>query len=143
MTIRKFAIAAALCALPLSAFAAGGPKPGKWQTTVETEIAGMPQKMPAHTSTHCITPEDAAHPDKLVPQMQQNAHNSGCSITDVKQDGSTVSWKMTCEKAQMTGEGHMTYATDSFTGAFHMKTPQYDVSTKYSGKYLGACDGEK
>lgn len=142
MTIRRFTLAAALCLLPLSAFAVTGPKPGKWQTTVETtvEVSGRPQTMPARTATHCITAEDAKSPEKLVPQMQQNAHNSGCSMTDVKQDGSTVSWKMTCEKTQMNGDGKMTFAGDSYDGHFHMKSPQYDVNVKYTGKYLGACD---
>jgi hypothetical protein len=33
----------------------------------------------------------------------------------------------------------MTYAGDSFTGVMKMKVEQQEMSTKFSGKWLGAC----
>jgi hypothetical protein len=137
MTFRKLAIALAVCALPSMVFAASPVKPGKWQTTMQTEISGMPMKMPPVTVSQCISKEDAENPDKFVPQQRKN---SDCKFSDVKMDGNTVSWKMTCEKSKMTGEGSMTYSGESMDGAMHMNMAQGEVNVKYSGKYLGACD---
>ena len=137
MTFRKIAIALALCALPTAVFAASPVKPGKWEAKMQTEMTGMPIKIPPVTVTHCITKEDAENPEKLVPQQRKN---NDCKFSDMKIDGNTVSWKMTCEKQQMTGEGHMTYNGDSYDGAMHMNMAQGEMNVKYSGKYLGACD---
>ncbi|HEY6211760.1 MAG TPA: DUF3617 family protein [Vicinamibacterales bacterium] len=136
MHIRKLALAA-LCSLAVPlALLASPVKPGKWETTVETTVGD--RTMPAHTITHCVTPEEASHLEKTIPQ---NSH-SECTMSDIKVDGGTVSWKMDCAKTQMKGEGSMTYSGDSYTGSMHITSPRFEVKTKYSGKYLGACDGQ-
>lgn len=136
MKIKRFAVLLVVCALPALAFA-GPVKPGKWQMTIQTEMAGSPMKMPPITTTSCLTKEDAENPERFVPQQRKG---SDCKYTDVKVDGSSVSWKMSCEKSQMTGSGHMTYTSDSATGAMHMTMPQGEINAKYSAKYLGDCD---
>jgi hypothetical protein len=137
MTFRRLAIVAALCALPAVTFAASPAKVGKWQITTQMEMTGMPMKMPPVTFTHCVTKEDAEKAESYVPQQRKN---SDCKYSDMKIEGNTVSWKMTCEKQKMTGEGKITYTEDSLDGAMHMTMEQGEMNVKYSGKFLGACD---
>lgn len=137
MKLRNLALFVVLCALVLPAYAAGLAKAGKWQTTVEMEMAGMPMKMPPMTHTHCITKEQAEDAANAIPKSQKD---TGCTFSDVKVDGSTVSWKMSCEKQGMTGTGTATYAGDSYTGKMDMKMAEHEMHMKYAGKYLGACD---
>ena len=140
MTFRKIAIALALCALPMVASAASPAKPGKWEMTMQMEMTGMPMKMPAHTVTYCLTKEEAENPEKLAPEQQRK--NSDCKRTDMKIDGNTVSWKISCEKSKMTGDGKVTYSGDSVDGSMHMSLSNGgEMNAKYSGKYLGpTCD---
>jgi hypothetical protein len=129
----------AVCLLPTAAFAASPAKAGKWEMTIQTEMSGMPMKMPPHTVSYCLTKEDVENAEKLAPEQQRK--NGDCKRTDLKVDGNTVSWKMSCEKSGMTGEGHVTYSGDSYTGGMHMSMANgNEVNAKYSGKYLGACD---
>ena len=139
MNFRKLAIAAALCVVPALAFAASPAKPGKWEMTMQSEITGMPMKMPPFTFSYCLTKEEAENPEKMVPQEQRK--NSDCKRTDLNVAGNTVTWKVTCEKSKMSGDGKITYSGDSFVGGMHMTMPNGgEMNAKYSGKFLGACD---
>lgn len=134
MKLGKFALAA-VCAIGIPCAVMAGPaKAGKWETTSQATVGG--QAMPSRTSTHCVTKEEADNAEKLVPPSSRN----DCKMSDVKVDGGTVSWKMTCEKSGMTGDGTITYSGESYTGHMNMKSPQMDVTVKYSGKYVGPCD---
>ncbi len=137
MKFRAIVLFVLVCSLVGSAFAAGPAKAGKWQSTMEMSMEGMPMKMPPITSTHCITKEQAESADSAIPKSQKD---SACTFSDVKVDGNTVSWKMTCEKQQMTGTGTVTYSSDSYTGSMDVKAGEREMHFKYSGKYLGACD---
>jgi hypothetical protein len=139
MKFRNFALFVIVCALVVPAYAAGPAKAGKWQTTMEMEMEGMPMKMPPVTTTHCITKEQADSAESAIPK---NDRQTGCTFSDVKVDGGTISWKMTCEKQGMTGTGTVTYAEDSYTGKMDMKVRDRDMHMKYAGKYLGACDAK-
>ena len=136
MHIRKLALAA-VCSLAVPLAVLAGPvKAGKWQTTVETTVGD--KTMPSHTVTHCVTKEEAENPKGLIPPSS----HSDCQISDINVDGGTVTWKMTCAKSHMTGEGKMTYSGDSYSGGMHITSPQFEVKTKYAGKYVGPCDGQ-
>src|SRR5436309_9771900 len=106
MKVRSLVLSALVCALVVPAYAAGPAKAGKWQTTMEMEMEGMPMKMPPVTSTHCITKEQADSAENAIPKSDRQ---TGCTFSDVKVDVGTVSWKMTCEKQGMTGTGTVTY----------------------------------
>lgn len=139
MKLRNLALFVVLAALVLPAYAAGPMKAGKWQMTMEMDIPNMPIKMPPINFTHCVTKEQAEDPEGSIPKAQKE---SGCKYSDVKIDGSTVSWKVDCEKQQMTGTGSVTYTNDSYTGVAEMKMQEQTMKAKYSGKRLGECDAK-
>ena len=139
MKLRNVALFVIVCSLALPLLAGNLAKPGKWQTTIQTEMPGMPVKMPANTVTTCITKEQAENAENLIPKAGDK--RGGCTFTDVKVDGSTVTWKMTCEKSGMSGSGKITYHGDSYEGSMLMKMQDREISAKYDGKYMGECDG--
>ena len=65
-------------------------------------------------------------------------------MSDIKEDGDTVSWKMTCsgKNSQMEGTGTVTYKGDTMTGIMDMviKGSGMQIKNKISGKRIGACD---
>jgi hypothetical protein len=139
MKSRHVALLALVCLLAVPTFAADLAKAGRWETTAQMEMPGMPIKMPPQTFVTCLTEEQAKNAENLVPKSGDK--RGGCTYTDVKVEGSTVSWKMNCEKQGMTGAGTITYSGDSYDGSVQMKMGDRDMSMKYTGKYKGACDG--
>ena len=97
MKLRNLALFALVCALVVPAYAAGIGKAGKWQMTMEMDMPGMPMKMPPVSVTHCVTKEQAENPEAAIPK---NNRDSDCKYSDVKVDGSTVSWKVECAKSK-------------------------------------------
>ncbi|MEA2239325.1 MAG: hypothetical protein QOC81_4049 [Thermoanaerobaculia bacterium] len=139
MKLRHFALVAVVCAFSLPLFAAHLAKAGRWTSTIQMEMPGMPMKIPAQTVNTCITKEQAENAENLIPKSGDK--RGGCTYSDVKVEGSTVSWKMTCEKSGMSGSGSMTYHGDSYDGSMQMKMQDREMSAKYNGKYVGECDG--
>lgn len=134
----KKSLLMAMCALAISAtlFAAETPgKPGKWEQTIQTEIEGMPMKMPPVKTTVCITDEDMKNAEKSLPQAQAD-----CKMIDYEVDGNTVTWKVKCTGEQpATGEGKVTYTDDAYTGTMKMEMEEMKMTMKMSGKWLGSC----
>jgi hypothetical protein len=142
----------------LAAFAQGavadGLKEGKWEFVVTMQMAGMPQmpqlppgmQLPAglklggggmtHTYQHCMTKTEPVPKD-----------NDNCKFSDVKQDGSTYSFKATCDTpngGKADAEGSTTYTTDTtMTGTMHVKGSSsghaFESTQTTTGKYLGPC----
>lgn len=111
-------------------------KPGKWQIKMEMEMPGMPVKMPPITMEHCVTEADLADPQKSVPS---NDPKSECKVSNYTVKGNTVTWSMDCPKQQMKGSGEITYTNETFDGTMKMSMSGKEMSTKYSGKWLGTC----
>ena len=132
--------AVCLIALPLIAVEKTPVKPGKWEVTTQLHMAGMPE-MPAHTYTHCVTPEDAAKAENTLPRAQKN---SPCMMQDVKVDGRTITWKISCDEnnVKVTGEGKVTYDAEgeNYKGEMHVTMPQGEMHSTFVGKRLGPCD---
>ena len=122
----------------LAGYALAGPKinPGKWKITTTTEMAGMPPQSSTHTQ--CMTS------DALVP-MSQNASQE-CQISDIKTQGNTASWKITCGggSGKMNGTGVVTYNGDTMNGSMNMIIASHGtaVNNKISGRRIGPCDGQ-
>jgi Protein of unknown function (DUF3617) len=137
---------AALCALvaliPVSAFAQSGPRQdGKWEVTVEMEMPGMPIKMPPQTMTRCVTREDAADPQRVVPQSGRNTKASSCKVSDYKMVGNTVTWSMKCAPPEeMSGTGEMVYGDGTYKGTMKMSMANgQTMIMKHTGKRVGDC----
>lgn len=134
MKMLKWIAPAAAIALSVSAYA-GPMNPGKWQVTVATAIAGMPDAVPPTTVTECVTAEEAAN-----PQPPATGQGSDCKINDYKVNGKTITWSISCPKEELTGSGTMTFNGDSYTGTTQMKIGDATVTQKLTGQRLGACD---
>lgn len=137
MKLRNLALFVIVCTLALPMFAGNLAKPGRWQTTIEMD--GMPMKMPARTVFTCVTKEQAENAEGLIPKSGDK--RGGCTYDDVKVDGNTITWKMTCAQSGMTGSGKLTYSGDSYAGTMQMKMQDHEISAKYTGKFMGECDG--
>jgi hypothetical protein len=142
--------AAAAGVLALTAtLVAQGPGPrrdGNWEVTMEIEMPGMPQRMPAMTSTQCVSKEEAADPSKMMSQGSGGASAlpPDCKVSDMKTAGNTTSWSMKCDGDNaMSGTGELTYAGDTYRGAMKMNIERggqpMAVTMTYSGKRLGDC----
>ena len=139
MTRRMLALTAAALAVATTIFAQGPRRDGRWQVTIEMQMAGM--TMPPQTTTQCITPEDAADPQKAMPQggRGRGGNSDDCKISDYKVDGNKVSWSMACARDKMSGTGEFLYSGDTYTGTMKMTAAGMDMTMKYSGKRLGDC----
>ncbi|MGZ5446369.1 MAG: DUF3617 domain-containing protein [Thermoanaerobaculia bacterium] len=130
------AAAALVFAAGVPASAAENPqKAGKWQIKMQMEIPNMPVKLPPVNMEVCLTEEDLKDPQKSVP----NDPKSQCNVGDYKVDGNTVTWTVDCPKQNMKGNGQITYTDDSYHGWMKMLVGEQEMTTKYSGKWLGEC----
>jgi uncharacterized protein YggE len=138
MKLRTITLLVLVCAVALAMPAmAKNQKAGKWSMTIETEMEGMPMKMPPMTVSTCVTKEQA---ESNEPPKGQRENASDCRILDLKMDGDTASWKMECPKEKMTGEGTATYKGDSFDMKQKVTVQDQHVTTHMTGKYIGPCD---
>jgi hypothetical protein len=110
--------------------------PGKWEITTQTEMAGMPGMIPPVTHTQCLGKET------LVPQSEGESQE--CKISDIKQNGDKVSWKIVCsgKNGAMEGTGEITYKGDSMTGVMNLEIQGAGMQIKntITGKRIGPCD---
>ena len=123
------------------ALAQGPRRDGEWEVKMEMNMPGMPAGMPAMTSKQCITPGDAADPQKAMPPQGRGGNPGDCKVSDYKVDGNRVTWSMKCEGRQpMTGTGEIVYGDNAYTGTMTMDMQGRSAMTmKYTGKRLGDC----
>ena len=135
--MRKYAlfVLAALTVTATAAAAEHPQKPGKWQIKMQMEMPGMPFKMPPVTTEVCLTGEDLSNPEKSVPKDAK----SSCKVGDYKVSGNTVSWTVDCPKENTRGTGEITYSDSSYTGSMMMTVGEQEMTTNYTGKWLGEC----
>lgn len=93
--MKRLVVIAAVLLLPAVCAAAPQMTPGLWEMTSTFEGAGMPQGAPPMKFQHCYRAEDVKDLRNTVPEK-----NSNCKISDWKESGKTVTWKMVC-----TGKG--------------------------------------
>jgi hypothetical protein len=107
---------------------------GLWEITMLTEMPGMPAGMiPPMKHASCLTKKDA------VPQKKE----SGCTMSQNKMSGNTVTWTVVCDKEKTVSEGKVTYAGTKFAGVIHTTTndgkEKIQMKNKISGKRIGPC----
>lgn len=122
-----------------SFLSAQGPvRDGRWEMLTEIEMPGMPMKMPPIKTMQCITKEQANDPNQSVPKGPDE--DSDCKVSDYKEAGNKVTWKMKCEgKNAMTGQGEITYGTNVYDGRMKVTTADGEMTMKYTAKRLGDC----
>jgi hypothetical protein len=117
-------------------------RPGRWEVTMQMQMAGSPIQMPEMKSTRCVTPEDAKDPSRSLPSGPEGrgGAKSDCKMADYKVSGNTAAWKMVCTQPQaMTSTGEMTFTDDSYNGTMKMDSPQGAMTMKLAGKRIGDC----
>lgn len=125
-----------LLAGPLSASAEI--KLGMWETTVHSEVEGMPFSPPPVTMTDCVTKKD------LVPSTE--SPDQQCDVMEQQIKGNTVSWRVRCQHDGMStsGDGEIRYSGDTFQGEMRMTMsggPMGEMKMKQTmkGRWLGTC----
>ncbi len=135
-------VAIAMLVCTLVTFAQGPMRPGRWETTMQMQMAASPIQLPEMKNTRCVTPEDAKDPSKSMPTGPEGrgGQKSDCKMSDYKMSGNTVTWKMVCTTPQaMTTTGEMTFTDDSYTGTMKADMAQGQMTMKLAGKRLGDC----
>ncbi|MDK9717422.1 MAG: DUF3617 domain-containing protein [Trichlorobacter sp.] len=124
----------AMVLLPTGAFAADSIREGYWEVTSQTEMPGMPMKIPANTIKHCYTKEDVKDQKKVI------ARDKNCTMTDYKVAGNKVTWAMKCTgQSAGTFNGETIFSTDSYNSIMKMKTQGHNMTVKVKGKRIGEC----
>ena len=113
-------------------------KPGRYEVSVEMEMANSPTKMPPMKDTQCITAEDLKDFSKLLVDSEERER---CKVSDYRAVGNTVSFNATCvedgETYRMDAE--MVFAGDSFTGMMRSNHKGQAMTIKSVAKRIGDC----
>lgn len=113
---------------------------GKWESSVEMKIEGLPFPMPpiSFKNTQCLTRKD------LVPNMASK--DQKCDVKERTVVGNTLKWKVVCTDKSGTSEGtgEITYRGSSYQGTMRTKTTDKkgqssSSSAKLAGRRLGDC----
>ncbi len=140
MTSRHAAVLTLVLGLHLPAAAQAPRQDGNWEITMQIEMDGVAPRLPARTTTQCVTKEEAADPKKAMPQGG-DAMPSSCKTLEHKFEGNRVQWSFKCEAPHpMTGTGEIVYTNEtSYTGIVTFTRDGRTMTMKYSGKRLGDC----
>lgn len=105
-----------------------------WEISTQMEMEGMPA-MPAGQAVKFCRPKG----DESKPVNSGDDKN--CAITDLKQSGNTVRFKMACTgKDAMTGSGEITSTANSFKQNIKMRAGGDGMVMVSTGKRIGgAC----
>jgi hypothetical protein len=120
------ALAAALAGTRLAAQTTGE----EWEYQGSMEMMGM--KMPIPATKHC---QQQAEQDMTPPV------DSNCSVTDVRTEGDTTSFRIQCgPPAPMEGNGTTTRTDDHLESRYTLKSAEGEMSFAMTGRKLGNCE---
>ena len=120
--------------LPVSCFAADTMRDGYWEVITTMDMPGMPMQMPPTKLKHCYSKEDVKDQKKTITT------DKNCTVTDLKQSGNKVSWKMKCSgKRAGVFSGETVYHGDSYDSTMKMNTQGQVMNMKVKAKRLGNC----
>ncbi|MEO0466120.1 MAG: DUF3617 family protein [Pseudomonadota bacterium] len=120
--------------------------PGMWENTaniaVEMDMGGQTMSIPAQVKTdqECVTEEDAT-------LDLSDLTEDGCTVTDLKQTGNSVTAVLSCSSQGMTMDGEMTTnvsgdgnsATTSIDATGTSPMGNVAMSGTVTGKRIGDC----
>ncbi len=121
-------------ALPVTSFAADTMRDGYWELITTMEMPGMPVKMAPTKVKHCYSKEDVKDQKKTITT------DKNCTVTDLKQSGNKVSWKMKCTgKNAGVFSGETVYRGDAYDSTMKMQAQGQTMNMKVKAKRLGDC----
>jgi hypothetical protein len=126
--------AASLACVLLTSVHAADEQPGiLWETTSQSEMEGMPFRMPMQTMKVCAAKEWTRPPA---------GGDKNCRTSDFKVAGSKATWTVQCTgEMDMTGVGEMTFeGPDAYTGNVKLTGDGMTMNIKLSGRKIGTCD---
>jgi len=132
----KKIVIAILFALALAAtsVAADTMRDGYWELITTMEMPGMPMQIPPTTIKHCYTKEDVKDQKKTI------STDKNCTVTDLKQSGNKVTWKMKCTgKNAGVFSGETVYKGDAYDSTMKMESQGQTMNMKVKAKRLGDC----
>lgn len=120
--------------LPATIFAADMMRDGNWELVTTMDIPGIPMKMPPTKIEHCYTKEDVKDQRKTI------STDKNCAVTDLKQSGNKVTWKMKCT-GRNPGEfsGETIFKGDAYDSTMKMTSQGQTMNMKVKAKRLGNC----
>jgi len=135
LVMKKFVIAILFAlVLPATSFSADTMRDGYWELISTMDMPGMPMQMPPTTIKHCYTKEDVKDPKKTVTT------DKNCTVTDLKQSGNKVTWKMKCTgKNAGDFSGETIYKGDAYDSTMKMESQGRTMNMKVKAKRLGNC----
>jgi hypothetical protein len=85
---------------------------------MNTEVEGLPARLPPQTHTKCFTPSDV----KDAKDMLKKTSTPECTQKEVKVEGNKVTWSIECHKNGGTqiGNGEVVYSGDSYEGTMKL-----------------------
>lgn len=120
------------------AFAADTIREGYWEITSQSEMPGMPMKLPPSTMRHCYTKEDVKDQKRVINR------DKNCTLTDYKVSGNKVTWTMKCTGEQAgTFSGETVFSADAYNSIMKMNTQGHTMTVKVKGKRIGECPAKK
>lgn len=139
MTIRISGLWAGLLLIVAGAAFAGGMKiePGQWEFQMTT-LNPLSPTPTTETTTDCI---DTA---ELIPS-DLPAQSENCTVSDVKTESATMSWKISCTQdgGTMKGDFQLTSTGTSVTGTSVMVISydgqSFEIKSDWQGRRTGAC----
>lgn len=120
--------------LPATVFAADTMREGNWELLTTMEMPGMPFSIPPTKIEHCYTREDVKDQKKAI------STDKNCTVTELKQTGNKVTWKMKCTgKNSGDFSGETVFKGDTFDSTMKMETQGQAMNMKIKAKRLGNC----
>ena len=101
--------------------------PGEWQISTTIAVGGQAAALGPFSQSQCVTAGEAGNPSSLV-----GAAAAGCSFSDQRDDGSTMTFRLSCNGLMpATGEGSVHYGPRHFDGELmlHAKVGSEAVDT--------------
>ena len=121
-------------ALSSTCFAANNMRDGYWELITTMDMPGMPMKIPPTKVNHCYSKEDVKDQKKTI------SRDKNCTVTDLKQSGNKVTWKMKCTgKNAGDFSGETVYTGDAFDSTMNMQTHGRTMNMKVKAKRVGDC----
>ena len=127
-------------------------RPGQYEFTIDMKMAVPKEAQSAvldaagfnrqQKRMECITADQSRQAkEDVVKFIQREMDMSSCTMSNIKLNGSTLTFNMTCKEdnVAMTGSSEFTFAADSFTSMGTMKTPGGDSTVKTVARRVGDC----